>query len=49
MKIVTKVGILTATVMMSIGLLGSPASAKVDTSWGCPGCIAGDNGGSIYE
>ena len=38
MKIVTKVGILTATVMMSIGLLGSPASAK-DTSWGCPGCM----------
>ena len=37
MKIVTKVGILAATVMMSVGLLGSPAEAK-DTSWGCPGC-----------
>ena len=38
MKIIAKVGIVTATVMMSIGLLGSPAQAK-DTSWGCPGCI----------
>jgi hypothetical protein len=38
MKIIAKVGIVTATVAMSIGLLGSPAQAK-DTSWGCPGCV----------
>ena len=38
MKIATKVSALVATVVMSIGLLGSPASAVVDSSWGCPGC-----------
>jgi len=36
MKTVSKVGIALATIAMSIGLLGSPASAAVDTSWG--GC-----------
>jgi hypothetical protein len=40
MKIATKVGIVIATVTMSVGLLGSPASANRDTSWGCPGCIS---------
>jgi hypothetical protein len=38
MKIAVKAGALLATVVMSIGLLGSPASA-LDTSWGCPGCV----------
>jgi hypothetical protein len=41
MRIVSKVGIVVATVAMSIGLLGSPAQAYKDTSWGCPGCIIG--------
>lgn len=41
MRIVSKVGIVVATVAMSIGLLGSPAQAYKDTSWGCPGCIVG--------
>ena len=41
MKIVTKVGIVVATVAMSIGLLGSPAEALRDTSWGgCCGRVA---------
>ena len=37
MKIAVKASALLATVVMSIGLLGSPASA-MDSSWGCPGC-----------
>ena len=36
MKTVTKVGITLATIAMSITMLGSPASALADTSWG--GC-----------
>ncbi len=40
MKIASKVGIVVATVAMSIGLLGSPAEANRDTSWGCPGCVS---------
>lgn len=36
MKIVSKVGIVVASVAMTIGLLGSPAEALRDTSWG--GC-----------
>jgi hypothetical protein len=41
MKTVTKVGITLATIAMSIGLLGSPASALADTSWG--GCCSVTN------
>ncbi len=37
MKIATKIGMVVATVAMSIGLLGAPADAR-DSSWGCPGC-----------
>jgi hypothetical protein len=40
MKIATKVGLTLATAAMSIGLLGSPATALADTSWGCPGCVS---------
>ena len=38
MRIVSKVGIVVATAAMTIGLLGAPAEALRDTSWGCPGC-----------
>ncbi len=42
MKTVSKVGITLATIAMSIGLLGSPASALADTSWGgCCGIVSG--------
>lgn len=38
MKIVKKLAIVVTTgAVMSIGLLGSPASA--DSSWGCPSCV----------
>ena len=41
MRIASKVGIVLATVAMRIGLLGSPASALADTSWGgCCGIVA---------
>ena len=40
MKVVSKVGVVLATVVMSIGLLGSPASAVFDSSWGCGGPCA---------
>ena len=43
MKVVTKVGLLLTASMMSIGLLGSPASAYVDSSWGCGGPCAVSN------
>jgi hypothetical protein len=33
MRIATKVGIVLATVGMTIGLLGSPAEANKDTGW----------------
>jgi hypothetical protein len=33
MRIASKVGIVLATVAMSIGLLGSPAEAAKDSNW----------------
>jgi len=44
MKTVSRIGIVVATVAMSIGLLGAPAHAYKDTSWGCPGCIVSNGG-----
>jgi len=40
MRIASKVGIVLATVGMTIGLLGSPAEAAKDSSWGCNGCLS---------
>ncbi|MGZ5405634.1 MAG: hypothetical protein ACXWDL_13360 [Nocardioides sp.] len=40
MKVAQKFAIVVTAAVMSIGLLGSPASAK-DSSWGCGGCVAG--------
>ena len=40
MKIAQKFAVVATAAVMSIGLLGSPASAK-DSSWGCGGCVAG--------
>jgi hypothetical protein len=38
MRIASKVGIVLATVAMSIGLLGGPAEAGKDSGWGCAAC-----------
>jgi len=47
MKIATKAGALLAGAALSIGLLGSPASA-LDTSWGCGGCIKASQSGGKF-
>ena len=41
MRIASKVGIVLATVAMSIGLLGGPAEAGKDSGWGCAACKSG--------
>ncbi len=40
MRIASKVGIVLATVGMTIGLMGGPAEAKTDSGWGCTGCLS---------
>jgi hypothetical protein len=40
MRIASKVGIVLATVAMSVGVLGSPAEAAKDSSWGCAACMS---------
>jgi hypothetical protein len=40
MRIASKVGIVLATVGMTIGLLGTPAQAAKDSSWGCSACVS---------
>jgi len=39
MKIIRRAGVVLAAVAMSIGLLGSPANAGADTSWGGAGIV----------
>ena len=38
MKTVTRAGLVLATMVLTVGLVGSPASARADTSWG--GCCS---------
>lgn len=40
MKVAQKFAIVMTAAVMSIGILGNPASAT-DSSWGCGGCVAG--------
>jgi hypothetical protein len=39
MKIVRRAGVVLAAAALSIGLLGSPATAGADTSWGGAGIV----------
>ena len=39
MRIASKVGIVLATVGITIGMLGTPAEAAKDSGWGCQGCL----------
>jgi hypothetical protein len=40
MRIASKLAIVLATVGMTVGLLGGPAEAARDSSWGCAACLS---------